>query len=134
MSVLVIERGGVNNGWITRIPFLSMQFVLGGSSTRIWRSSPQKHMDDRVFELAGGHSLGGASKINVMLYTRGVPGDYNGWSHAGREGWSYDDMQPYFIRSETDLDQDPQEHPEFHGVKGATCFICLLRLVQRRGM
>lgn len=125
VSVLVIERGGVNNGWITRIPFLSMQFVFGGSSTRIWKSSPQKHMDDRVFELAGGHSLGGASKINVMLYTRGVPGDYNAWSHAGREGWSYDDMQPYFIRSETDLDQDPQEHPDFHGVKGAMYLICL---------
>ncbi|EED84444.1 hypothetical GMC oxidoreductase [Postia placenta Mad-698-R] len=120
VSVLVIERGGVNNGWISRIPFLSMQFVLGGLSTRIWKSVPQKGMNDRVFELAGGHSLGGASKVNVMLYTRGVPGEYNSWSQGGREGWSYDEIQPYFTRSETDLDQDRANPPSFHGVKGRT--------------
>ncbi|OSX60725.1 hypothetical protein POSPLADRAFT_1048097 [Postia placenta MAD-698-R-SB12] len=118
VSVLVTERGGVNNGWITRIPFLSMQFVLGGLSTRIWKSVPQNGMNDRVFELAGGHSLGGASKVNVMLYTRGVPGEYNSWSQAGRDGWSYDEIQPYFTRSETDLDQDRANPPSFHGVKG----------------
>lgn len=66
--------------------------------------------------MAGGKSLGGSSRINAMLYTRGIPAEYNSWSQAGRKGWSYDDMQPYFMKSETDLDQDPNEAPDFHGI------------------
>lgn len=53
-----------------------------------------------------------------MLYTRGIPAEYNSWSQAGRQGWSYDDMQPYFKKSETDLDQEPDHAPDFHGTTG----------------
>ena len=117
-SVLLVERGGVQDSWLSRIPLLSSHFASDGSRSRIWKSTPQSHVNDRVFEMAGGKSLGGASRINAMLYTRGIPAEYNSWSQAGRQGWSYDELQPYFKKSETDLDQEPGSAPDFHGITG----------------
>ncbi|KAL6304531.1 GMC oxidoreductase [Sparassis latifolia] len=118
VTVLVLERGGVQDGWITRIPLFSSHFASDGSRTRVWKSTPQAHAGNRIFELCGGNCLGGASKVNAMLYTRGVPAEYNSWSEAGHVGWSYDELQQYFIKSETDLDQDPNEADDFHGISG----------------
>ncbi|MEX2617827.1 MAG: GMC family oxidoreductase N-terminal domain-containing protein [Alphaproteobacteria bacterium] len=47
-----------------------------------------------------GKTLGGSSSINGMLYVRGNPADYDGWSQMGCRGWSYDDVLPYFKKSE----------------------------------
>ena len=122
-SVLLIERGGVQDSWISRIPLLSSSFASDGTRTRIWKSTPQTHANGRVFELAGGKSLGGSSRINSMLYTRGVPAEYNSWAQDGRQGWGYDDLQPYFKKSETDLDQRPGSESDFHGVAGRSAWI-----------
>lgn len=118
VSVLLIERGGLEDGWISRIPLFSSHFLSDGSRTRLWKSVPQRHANGRSFELAGGNSLGGSSKINAMLYTRGIPAEYNSWSKAGRKGWSYNQVQPYFIKSETDLDEAPNNTKDFHGTSG----------------
>lgn len=122
-SVLLIERGGVQDSWLSRVPLLSSHFASDGSRTRIWKSTPQTHANGRVFELAGGKSLGGSSRINAMLYTRGIPAEYNSWSQDGRQGWSYDDMQPYFKKSEKDLGQEPGSGPDFHGITGGSAWI-----------
>ena len=47
-----------------------------------------------------GKVLGGSSSINGLLYIRGQAADYDGWRQSGCEGWSYDDVLPYFRRSE----------------------------------
>ena len=47
-----------------------------------------------------GKVLGGTSSINGMLYVRGNPADYDGWAQMGCRGWSYDDVLPYFRKSE----------------------------------
>ncbi|KAH7917272.1 alcohol oxidase [Leucogyrophana mollusca] len=114
ISVLVAERGSVSNGLISRIPLLSSHFASDGSRSRVWRSVPQEHVDGRIIDLVGGNSVGGSSKINAMLYTRGLPGDYNSW---GRDGWRYDDMQPYFIKSERFLDCK-DDTVDYHGTSG----------------
>ncbi|KZT04394.1 GMC oxidoreductase [Laetiporus sulphureus 93-53] len=117
-TVLLVERGGVQDSWIARVPLLSSHFASDGSRSRVWKSIPQERVNGRAFELAGGNSLGGSSKINAMLYTRGLPAEYNSWSQAGHKGWSYDEIQPYFVKSETDLDQNPESADAFHGVSG----------------
>ena len=50
--------------------------------------------------------LGGTSQINAMIYLRGSRHDFDGWAARGCEGWSYQDVLPYFIRSEDN--QDPE--------------------------
>lgn len=126
VSVLLIERGGVKNSFISRIPLLSSHFASDGSRSQVWATAPQKHVDNRAMELLGGNSMGGCTKINAMLYTRGLPAEYNSWVESGCKGWSYDDMEPYFIKSETDLDhKDSTETAnEYHGTSGMEYPFC----------
>lgn len=120
VSVLLVERGGVKNNFISRIPLLSSHFASDGSQSQVWRSVPQEHANNRVMELLGGNTLGGSSQINSMLYTRGLPAEFNHLVDSGCEGWGYDDMEQYFIKSETDLDHkdSPGIENEYHGTRG----------------
>ena len=58
--------------------------------------------------------IGGSSSINAMIYLRGNRADFDEWAANGAEGWSYDEVLPYFKRSE---DNERGEN-EFHGVGG----------------
>ena len=53
--------------------------------------------------MVAGKAMGGTSKVNIFLYTRSTPGEYNAWADAGREGWGWKDVAPYFAKSETSL-------------------------------
>lgn len=117
-SVLVVECGGVKAGWISRVPLLSTHTASDGSRSCTFRSTPQKHLGGRSIDLVTGRSLGGASKINSMMYNRGMPGEYNAWRDAGRVGWGYQDIEHCFTRSEADLDHDPRNVKSFHGISG----------------
>jgi 5-(hydroxymethyl)furfural/furfural oxidase len=54
--------------------------------------------------------MGGGSSLMGMIALRGVPADYDGWAADGAEGWSWDDVVPYFRRLETDWDFDGPLH------------------------
>lgn len=53
-----------------------------------------------------GKVMGGCSTINAMMYIRGNPEDYNGWAKLGNPGWSYEDVLPYFKKSEDNRDAE----------------------------
>lgn len=55
-----------------------------------------------------GHTLGGSSSINAMVYLRGHRSDFDGWAQAGCTGWDYESLLPYFRRMETVRDGDPR--------------------------
>jgi len=61
-----------------------------------------------------GKTLGGSSAINAMLYVRGQKEDYNAWCALGNQGWSYDDVLPYFKKAENNDFFDDS----FHGQSG----------------
>lgn len=50
--------------------------------------------------------MGGSSTINYMIYIRGNPNDYNEWAKKGNYGWSYEEVLPYFLKSENNKDRE----------------------------
>jgi choline dehydrogenase len=62
-----------------------------------------------------GKTLGGSSSINGMLYVRGNPADFDGWAQMGCRGWSFDDVLPYFRKSE---DYKQAADAEYRGKDG----------------
>lgn len=62
--------------------------------------------------------LGGSSVLNYMLYVRGNKRDYDAWAAAGNTGWSYDDVLPYFIKSEDNRNPYLAANTKYHGTGG----------------
>ena len=77
---------------------------------------------NRRLYLPRGRVIGGSGSINAMIYLRGNRADYDEWAASGCDGWSYDDVLPYFKRSE----DNERGADEFHGAGGplAVCDSC----------
>ncbi|MFZ5779487.1 MAG: GMC family oxidoreductase [Pseudomonadota bacterium] len=114
LRILVIEAGPPDDSFKLKMPagFAS----LGEASPYNWRyeTTPQKHCNDRRMYWPRGKTLGGSSSINAMLYVRGHASDYDHWRQLGNEGWSYDEVLPFFKKAEHN-ERGPNE---FHGVDG----------------
>ncbi len=112
--VLLLEAGG--RDWH---PYIHMPVgfakMTGSGMTWGYKTQPQTHAGNRRIPYAQGRVLGGGSSINAEVFTRGVPADYDRWAREeGCPGWSFKDVQPYFLRSEgnTSLADD------WHGTDG----------------
>lgn len=105
VSVLLIERGSVVDTWVNRVPLLSSDLFKEDSISRPSKSLPQNYAHNRILTIMRGEALGGGSRVNAMIYTRGVPADFNRWRDMGHPDWGYDGMLPYFVKSETSLNQ-----------------------------
>jgi choline dehydrogenase len=81
-----------------------------------WRfeTEPDPGMNNRRIYWPRGKTLGGSSSINGLIYIRGQREDYDHWEALGNEGWGYDDLLPYFIRSEG----NQRGGNRFHGGNG----------------
>jgi choline dehydrogenase len=77
-------------------------------------TEPEPHCHGRRIPVPRGRVLGGTSSINAMIYARGHPLDYDQWRQMGLAGWGYDDVLPYFKRSERSW----RGTDEFHGAEG----------------
>ena len=67
-----------------------------------WRfyTEPEPGMNNRKVYWPRGRGLGGSSSINGLIFIRGQPQDYERWAAAGNRGWGWNDVLPYFMRSE----------------------------------
>lgn len=112
--VVLIEAGGADRHRFMRMPFtfMKLQFVQR-LSWNYW-SEPEEALDGRRLWLPRGKCLGGTSSINGMVYSRGHPGDYDEWAALGAEGWSWNEVLPYFRRSEASW----RGASEWHGADG----------------
>ncbi len=77
-------------------------------------SDPEPGLGHRQRVLPRGRTLGGSSSVNAMIYMRGNRADYDGWAAMGFDGWGWDDVLPYFLRSE----DNERGASELHGVGG----------------
>ena len=99
-NVLLLEAG--DRDWH---PYIHMPVgfakTTGSNLTWGYQTEPQVHAGNRRIPFAQGRVLGGGSSVNAEVFTRGVPLDYDRWAEQeGCPGWSFADVQPYFLRSE----------------------------------
>ena len=96
--VLLMEAGGEDDAPAIRIPAFYARLQ---DSPFDWgdRTVPQAHLNGRRVFVPQGRVLGGSSAINYMIYIRGAREDYDEWRQRGNEGWSYDELLPYFVGS-----------------------------------
>ncbi len=107
-EVLLLEQGGSDAGPLIQMPGalnypMNMRRYDWG-----YRSDPEPHMDGRRMAAPRGKVVGGSSSINGMVYVRGHPGDYDHWAASGAEGWSYEDVLPWFRFMESAPHGDPR--------------------------
>lgn len=101
-SVLLLEHGGNDRSWILQMPAGLRSAFKPTSQYNYWfKTTPQKHLNNREIDQPRGKALGGSSSINGMTYLRGNPRDYDDWAAVeGCTGWSYADCLPYFKKFE----------------------------------
>ena len=71
---------------------------------------PQRHMNGMTIRYTQAKVIGGGSAINAQIYTRGNALDYDEWRQMGCDGWSYEDVLPYFRKAEDNDTWDDQYH------------------------
>lgn len=100
IRILLIEAGGRDTNPYIHMP-VGFAKMTTGPLTWGFVTAPQRHANNREIPYAQARVIGGGSSINAEVFTRGVPSDYDRWANEeGCEGWSFKDIQPYFLRSE----------------------------------
>ncbi|MCP4317044.1 MAG: choline dehydrogenase [Hyphomicrobiales bacterium] len=116
-SVCLLEAGGDGKGLLIRMP-VGTAATLSGWPLKInnWalETVPQPGLNGRCGYQPRGKTLGGSSAINAMLYVRGHRSDYDDWAELGCEGWSFDEVLPYFRKSEN----NERGRDNLHGTDG----------------
>jgi choline dehydrogenase len=98
-QVLVIESGGPDDAPTIANPSIWF-YNVGGPLDYHLPVRPSPRLDNRAFNMALGHVLGGGSSINAMVWTRGMQRDYDGWAENGAKGWAFADVLPVFKSQE----------------------------------
>jgi choline dehydrogenase len=116
--VLVIDAGSSDASALFRRPgMLALIYQvpkLKEKSDWGYKTVPQRNMDGRQMPWTRSKITGGCSSVNGMLYVRGNRDNYDGWRDLGNPGWGYDDVLPYFKKSERHEDGDS----DYHGGSG----------------
>ncbi|MCC0039631.1 MAG: GMC family oxidoreductase N-terminal domain-containing protein [Brucellaceae bacterium] len=102
VSVCLLEAGREGRDLMIRLPVGTVTMLAGRPPYNNWayHTTPQPGLGGRRGYQPRGKALGGSSAINAMLYVRGHPSDYDEWAELGCDGWSWDEVLPYFRRSE----------------------------------
>ncbi len=114
-SVLLLEAGNPDrNPAIHNTDTQSMTSLWGSELDWGYATEPEPGLENRRISIAQGKVLGGGTSINAMIYVRGNHRDYDRWQELGNEGWSYQEILPYFQKSE-DYERGAST---YHGVEG----------------
>jgi len=114
VRVCLLEAGPVDKSVVLRCPAGLGLLAKNGRYNWNFETVPQPGLGGRRGYQPRGKVLGGSSSVNAMIYVRGQPEDYDGWASEGNPGWSWDDVLPYFRRSE----HNERGGDAFHGQGG----------------
>ncbi len=114
IRVLLLEAGGKGDNWLVNTPAAVVLQVPKKMNNWAFETVPQAGLGGRKGFQPRGKVLGGSSSINAMAYIRGHRNDYDEWAALGNTGWSYDEVLPYFKRSE----DNRRLSDDYHGQGG----------------
>ena len=112
--VLLLEAGGEDNHFWVHVPLGYGKLFTDARVNWLYQSAPEPELNNRSIAQPRGKVLGGSSSINGLLYIRGQRQDFDHWRQLGNVGWSYDDVLPYFRKSEA----QQRGADGFHGADG----------------
>jgi len=113
-KVLLLEAGGKDNyPWI-HIPVGYYKTMHNPKVDWCFHTEKDESMNNRSIRYPRGKTLGGSSSINGLLWIRGQSSDYDNWRQQGNSGWSWNDVLPYFLKSEN----NEMGKSEFHNDSG----------------
>jgi choline dehydrogenase len=113
-QVLLIEAGGRDWNPLLGVPLMTGLILRSAYANWSYVTEPEPQLNGRRTQWARGRVLGGSSSIHGMVYMRGLPIDFADWAARGLTGWSYDEVLPYFLRSEN----SHRGSSAFHGADG----------------
>ncbi|KQS87430.1 MULTISPECIES: GMC family oxidoreductase N-terminal domain-containing protein [unclassified Rhizobium] len=112
--VLLLEAGGSDRYHWVHVP-IGYLYCMGNPRTDwMMKTAAEAGLNGRSLNYPRGKVLGGCSSINGMIYMRGQAADYDGWRQAGNTGWGWDDVLPYFLKSEDNY----RGKSDMHGAGG----------------
>jgi len=113
-KVLLLEAGGKDNyPWI-HIPVGYYKTMHNPKVDWCFHTEKDESMNNRSIRYPRGKTLGGSSSINGLLWIRGQSNDYDNWRQMGNSGWGWNDVLPYFLKSEN----NELGKSEFHNDSG----------------
>ena len=112
--VLLLEAGPEDRSIWIHLPIGYGKTMWSPTYNWCFHTDPEPNMNGRRVYWPRGKTLGGSSSINGLIYIRGQREDYDHWASLGNVGWGYDDVLPYFIRSERNV----RGGDAFHGAHG----------------
>ncbi len=115
VTVCLLEAGGEGRDLLIRAPLGFVAALPLGINSWEYETVPQAGFNGRRGFQPRGKALGGSSTINAMIYARGHRWDYDNWADMGNPGWGYEDVLPYFKKSEANA---IHRDSAFHGVDG----------------
>ncbi len=100
IQVLMLEAGGKDNYLWIHIPVGYLNCIGNPRTDWCFKTEPEPGLNGRAIGYPRGRVLGGSSSINGMIYMRGQVRDFEKWQAQGNPGWGWDDVLPYYKRSE----------------------------------
>src|SRR5215216_2122525 len=100
VKVALLEAGPTDRNVLIHCPAGVAVLAKNGMANWAFATVPQPGLNGRRGYQPRGKVLGGSSSVNAMVYMRGQREDYDHWAAQGNAGWSYDDLLPYFKKSE----------------------------------
>jgi choline dehydrogenase len=105
--VVLLEAGPTDWHPMIHVPAGVLKLLYNPLVNWNYSTDPEAGIGGRQIHWPRGRVLGGSSSINGMLWIRGNPADYDGWSQMGCKGWSFDEVLPYFKSIERYAPGDP---------------------------
>jgi choline dehydrogenase len=102
--VLVLEAGGSDRRFWIKTPIGYGRTFADERVNWKYQTSPNPGLNGRSIYWPRGRVIGGSSSINALVYCRGMPADFDDWRDMGNPGWGWDDVRPYFEKSERRVD------------------------------